>query len=86
MSKPVIINVGGIPIEYHVTNLGYVVYLRFSLDSNGLTTKNKLHGVRKKLTAQDMLWKLHKLSKDRHRLGIYLGTLVYFQNYYNPKK
>nr|DAV61577.1 MAG TPA: hypothetical protein [Caudoviricetes sp.] len=85
MSKPVTINIGGIPIEYHVTNLGYVVYLRFSLDSNGLTTKNKLHRVTKKLLAPDMLEKLHRLRKNKHKLAIYLGTLVYFQNYYNPK-
>lgn len=77
MSKPVFIKVSGVPIEYHVTNLGYVTHIRFSMECEDIPEVNKLYRVRKVILADDMLTDLRSLRKNKRKLYAYLKSLIY---------
>ena len=77
MSKPVFIKVSGVPIEYHVTNLGYVTHIRYSMECNDIPDVNKLNRVRKVILADDMLIDLRSLRKNKRKLYAYLKSLIY---------
>lgn len=82
MSKPVFIKVSGVPIEYHVTNLGYVTHIRFSLGCEDMSEVNKLKRVHKVILADDMLIDLRSLRKNKRKLYAYLKSLIYqHENY-----
>jgi hypothetical protein len=77
MSKPVFIKASGVPIEYHVTNLGYVTHIRFSMGCEDIPDVNKLYIVRKVILADDMLTDLRSLRKNKRKLYAYLKSLIY---------
>lgn len=82
MSKPVFIKASGVPIEYHVTNLGYVTHIRYSMECNDIPYVNKLYRVKKVILADDMLTDLRSLRKNKRKLYAYLKSLIYpHENY-----
>ena len=77
MSKPVFIKASGVLIEYHVTNLGYVTHIRFSMECEDIPEVNKLKRVRKVILADDLLTDLRSLRKNKRKLYAYLKSLIY---------